>query len=70
MPRSPAQSDFRFVSPSLVELPPAAWPVSLPPVPMPEASAGTTRWMLRATLLLLLVLVALVGIGLHIPSGG
>ena len=66
MPRSAAQSDFTFQRP--VELPPAAWPVSLP-APVSEASARVTRWILWAALLMFVGLILLCGVGLHIPAG-
>ncbi len=79
MPRSAAQSDFAVeVTPDperarqLIELPPAAGPVMLPRAELRnhEASAGATRWILRATIVLLLALFVLCGVALHLPSGG
>ncbi len=75
MPRSSAQSDFSVVrapDPVAVELPAAAGPVSLPRAELrtPEASARATRWILRATFVMLFALLVLCMVGLHIPSGG
>jgi hypothetical protein len=75
MPRSSAQSDFsvdRLPDPAaVVELPPVAGPVSLPRAELrsTEASAVATRWVMRATLLLLLALLILCLVGPHIPAG-
>jgi hypothetical protein len=78
MPRSAAQSDFAVVTSDperalqLIELPPAAGPVMLPRAELRshEASAGATRWVLRATVLLLVALFALCAVALHLPPGG
>jgi len=74
MPRSAAQSDFAVVrapDPVVIELPELAAAVTLPraQVHTTEAGAFATRWVMRATLLLLLALVILCMIGPHIPSG-
>lgn len=66
MPRSAAQSDFTFERP--VELPAAAWPVSLPPA-VSEASARVARWILWVALVMFVALILLCGVGLHIPVG-
>jgi hypothetical protein len=70
MPRSSAQSDFSVSRPAEIELPEAAGPVSLPMAPSSsEAGALATRWVLRATVLLLLALAVLCAVGPHLPSG-
>lgn len=75
MPRSSAQSDFAVVRlpdpAAVVELPPAARPVSLPRAVLrsDEAGAVATRWVMRATVVLLIVFALLCLIGPHIPSG-
>jgi len=69
MPRSSAQSDFVVRREAPVALPPAALLVSLPEAPVHQASALATRWVLRATIFLLVVFAALCAIGPHIPSG-
>jgi hypothetical protein len=74
MPRSEAQSDFAVVrppAPVVIELPEIAGAVSLPraQVRTTEAGAFATRWVMRATLLLLLALIVLCMIGPHIPAG-
>lgn len=63
MPRAPGQSDFS-VSPDGDPRAPADGE--------PDAQAGAlaTRWVMRATFVLLAALIALVAVGLHIPSGG
>jgi hypothetical protein len=63
MGRSPAHSDFAITDP------PAA------PVVSDDAADGrgerrALRWLLGATLVLFVALAALVGVGLHIPTGG
>lgn len=64
------QSDFSVVRVADVELPVTARPVALPNAPASsEASALATRWVLRATVFLLVVFAALCAIGPHIPSG-
>ncbi len=76
MARTEAQSDFVFRP--RVEQAPAGpiddgtGPVELPPAPRlsSEASATSTKWMLRITFLMLLALALLCTIGPHIPSGG
>ena len=54
-----------------VELPAAAFPVSLPKAFLrsPEASAFATRWVMRATIVILFALLVLTLVGPHIPSG-
>jgi hypothetical protein len=56
MPRSPAQSDF-VVTPPTDVTPPA------------EASEFASRWVLRISLVSLLILVFVCAILAHIPSG-
>lgn len=65
MPRSPAQSDFAVApeATSAAEDPEAG-------VAATGVERGAARWLLGLTLLMLVALVALVGVGLHIPSGG
>jgi hypothetical protein len=75
MPRSAAQSDFTVVrapEPPPIVLPAAAGPVSLPGAELhsTEASALATRWVLRATFVMLFALLVLCMVGLHIPTGG
>lgn len=75
MPRSSAQSDFAVVRApdpaAVVELPPAAGPISLPRAQLrsTEASAFASRWIMRVTLVMLFVLFVLCMVGPHIPSG-
>jgi|GEM_PF-3585241 len=75
VPRSSAQSDFsvaRAPEPPPIELPAAAGPVSLPRAELhsTEASALATRWVMRATFVMLFALFVLCMVGLHIPTGG
>lgn len=58
-------------APSAPELPPGAHAVGLPEARLrsPEASAFATRWVMRATFLLLFALFVLTVVGTHIPSG-
>ncbi len=56
--KPPGQSDFR------VELPEARVEDT-----SGQASEGATKWMLRLTMFMLLVLALLLVIGPHIPSG-
>lgn len=56
MPRSPAQSDFTYESPTDV-------------VEAEGASATSTRWVMWLTFLVLGALVLLCLIGPHVPSG-
>lgn len=71
MPRSEAQSDFSVERPVEVVLPPSAQPVGLPDARVIAAQAGawTSRWVMRATLLMLFALAVLCLVGPHIPSG-
>jgi hypothetical protein len=77
MARTEAQSDFVF-RPAPVEEPlegpigDGTGPVELPRVKLrsSEASAFSTKWVLRLTFLMLLLLALLCAIGPHIPSGG
>lgn len=65
MGRSPAHSDFSVT--------PRAAPPPADDDDGADAAAGTRRlgrWLLGATLLLFVALLALVGVGLHLPSGG
>jgi hypothetical protein len=71
MARSAAQSDFSVARPPEVALPPASDAVALPDAGAIRMQAGelTSRWVMRATWLLLLALALLCLIGPHIPSG-
>jgi hypothetical protein len=77
MPRSAAQSDFVVTrEPTadevlVVDLPDGAKSVELPRAKLisNEASAGATRIVLWATLIMLAALALLTAIGPHIPSG-
>ena len=74
MPRSEAQSDFsvsRPEAPEEIVLPAQAMPVSLPRAQLisSEASELATRWVLRATILVLFALAVLCMVGPHIPAG-
>ena len=71
MARSEAQSDFSVARPAEVVLPGSAAAVALPDAEAIRAQAGelTSRWVMRATWLLLLALAALCLVGPHIPSG-
>jgi hypothetical protein len=74
MPRSEAQSDFSVSRPrdlAEIELPAQAMPVALPRAQLisSEASELATRWVLRATMLVLFALAVLCLVGPHIPSG-
>ena len=66
-----AQSDFTVTRPVEPELPASAAPVALPQADAIRAQAGelTSRWVLRATWLVLLALAVLCLVGPHIPSG-
>ena len=73
MPRSPAQSDFVIASePAPVLLPAVADPVTLPTmiVKTTQASARSTRWVLRFVLLAFALLAFTTLVLGHIPSGG
>jgi hypothetical protein len=71
MARSAAQSDFSVARPAEVALPQASDAVALPDAEAIRTQAGelTSRWVMRATWLLLLALALLCLIGPHIPSG-
>jgi hypothetical protein len=71
MGRSEAQSDFSVVRPAEVALPATTHPVALPDAEAIRAQAGdlASRWVMRATWLLLLALAVLCLVGPHIPSG-
>jgi len=58
-------------APAAIELPPGARAVALPVARLrsPEASAFATRWVMRATFVLLFALFVLTVVGTHIPSG-
>jgi D-tyrosyl-tRNA(Tyr) deacylase len=71
MARSAAQSDFSVERPVEVTMPATAHAVALPDAAAIGAQAGelTSRWVLRATWLMLLALAVLCLVGPHIPSG-
>ena len=71
MARSQAQSDFSVERPAEVVLPASAQAVGLPDARAISAQAGelTSRWVMRATWLMLLALAILCLVGPHIPSG-
>ena len=71
MARSQAQSDFSVAGEPDVDLPVGALPVALPAAQIltSQASELATRWMMRATWLMLFALAVLCAVGPHIPSG-
>jgi small neutral amino acid transporter SnatA (MarC family) len=71
MARSQAQSDFSVIRERDLALPACAGPVALPDAQALRSQAGelATRWVMRATWLLLLALAVLCTVGAHIPSG-
>ena len=71
MARSAAQSDFSVARPEVVALPATTDAVALPDAEALRSQAGelSSRWVLRATWLVLLALALLCMIGPHIPAG-
>jgi len=71
MPRSEGQSDFSVERPAEVALPASAQPVGLPDARAIAAQAGalSSRWVMRATWLMLFALAVLCLVGPHIPAG-
>jgi hypothetical protein len=71
MARSAAQSDFSVARPAEVVLPATTDPVALPDAEALRTQAGdlSSRWVTRATWLMLLALAVLCLVGPHIPSG-
>ena len=71
MARSAAQSDFSVARPLEVALPATADAVALPDAEAVRTQAGelSSRWVMRATWLMLLALAVLCLVGPHIPSG-
>jgi len=71
MARSAAQSDFSVARPTVVALPATADFVALPDAEALRTQAGdlASRWVMRATWLVLLALAVLCVVGPHIPAG-
>lgn len=71
MARPAAQSDFSVARPLVVALPATTDAVALPDAEAVRTQAGelSSRWVLRATWLMLLALAVLCLVGPHIPSG-
>jgi hypothetical protein len=71
MARSAAQSDFSVVRPLDAVLPATTDAVALPDAGAVGMQAGelSSRWVMRATWLMLLALAVLCVVGPHIPSG-
>lgn len=71
MAHSAAQSDFSVARPLEVVFPATTDAVALPDAEAVRTQAGelSSRWVLRATWLMLLALAVLCLFGPHIPSG-
>ncbi len=71
MARSAAQSDFSVARPTVVALPATADTVALPEAEALRSQAGelSSRWVMRATWLVLFALAVLCVVGPHIPAG-
>lgn len=71
MARSAAQSDFSVARPTVVALPATADTVALPDAEALRTQAGelSSRWVMRATWLVLFALAVLCVVGPHIPAG-
>ena len=71
MARSAAQSDFSVARPTVVALPATADAVGLPDAEALRTQAGelSSRWVMRATWLVLFALAVLCVVGPHIPAG-
>ena len=71
MARSAAQSDFSVARPIQVALPATTDAVALPDAEALRTQAGdlSSRWVMRATWLVLFALAVLCLVGPHIPAG-
>lgn len=71
MARSAAQSDFSVARPAVVALPSTTDAVALPDAEALHSQAGelASRWVMRATWLVLFALAVLCVVGPHIPAG-